>query len=245
MILFPAIDLKDGKCVRLARGRADDATIYSDNPADQAAQFVAAGCAWLHIVDLDGAFGGRSVNSEPVSEILSQVDVPVQLGGGIRDLKVIERWLRYGVSRVVLGTAAVQDPDFVKAAARSFPGQLAVGIDVHDGFAATHGWVKTSQITAVDLARRFEDCAISAIIFTDIERDGMKTGVNIESTCNLAENVDIPVIASGGISSRSDLSELSSYSDQLAGVIVGRALYDGSITITDALASLAGDRNGS
>ena len=226
--------------MRLVKGRADKTTVYNDSPAAQAVDFVTGGCKWLHVVDLDGAFEGTSQNARSVSEILSEVCVPVQLGGGIRDIGAVERWLNEGVARVVLGTIAVEEPGLVREAARLFPGQVAVGIDARGGFAATHGWVTDSRIKAGDLAHRFEDCGVSAIIYTDIERDGLKSGPNVSATRALAESVSIPVIASGGISSISDLENLRKSCGFLEGAVVGRALYDGSIAIEDAVAALNG-----
>ncbi len=236
MILFPAIDLKDGVCVRLKRGDMDDATIYESNPGRQALAFQDAGSAWLHVVDLNGAFAGRPVNQDAVHAILAAATVPVQLGGGIRDLAAIEAWLAAGISRVILGSAAVKNPILVHQACRSFPGRIAVGIDARDGFVATEGWADTSSLRALDLAARFQDAGVAAIIYTDIARDGMLAGVNIDQTLELAHAVSIPVIASGGIGSADDLRALHAASaGRIAGVIVGRALYDGRVAVREAL----------
>ncbi len=240
MILYPAIDLQAGKCVRLVRGQADTATIYNESPAAQAADFAESGCSWLHVVDLDGAFEGSARNARSVADILAEISVPVQLGGGIRDIAAVERWLGEGVARVVLGTAAVEKPDLVRDAARSFPGQVAIGIDARKGYAATRGWISDSRVPAVELARRFEDCGVCAVIYTDIDRDGVKAGPNTAATGALAESVSIPVISSGGISSESDLRNLRNSCGKLQGAIVGRALYDGSLKVADALAALNG-----
>ncbi len=245
MILYPAIDLKDGACVRLRRGEMEDATIYETDPARQARAFQDAGAAWLHVVDLDGAFAGRPVNEAAVLAILSAAAIPVQLGGGIRDLAGIERWLEAGVARVILGSVAVKNPILVHQACRSFPGRIAVGIDARDGYVATEGWADTSTLRAPDLARRFEDAGVSAVIYTDIARDGMLTGVNIAQTIELADQLGTPVIASGGIGSAADLRALrdaaasDGLNSRIAGVIVGRALYDGRIAVAEALGILA------
>jgi phosphoribosylformimino-5-aminoimidazole carboxamide ribotide isomerase len=236
MILFPAIDLKDGRCVRLRQGDASTATVFNERPAAQAMSFAAAGCRWLHVVDLDGAFGGGSVNGAAVEAILAAVSVPVQLGGGIRDLAAVERWLEKGVARVVLGTAAVRNPGLVLAACRACPGRIVVGIDARQGRVATEGWARQGDFPAVDVARRFEDCGVAAIVYTDIARDGMLTGPNIDETLDLAEAVDVPVIASGGISSIDDLrAVVVAGRSVLAGVVCGRALYDGRIDLAEAL----------
>ncbi len=237
MILFPAIDLKDGQCVRLRRGDMDQATVFNTDPADQAARFAAQGFAWLHVVDLNGAFAGEPVNGEAVSRILETVSLPVQLGGGIRDMQTAAFWLERGVARIVLGTAAVRDPGFVTAACRAFPGQVAVGLDARDGRVAVAGWAETTAMGVLDIARRFEDCGVAAIVFTDIGRDGVLEGLNIEATVALAEAVSIPVIASGGLSGLADLEALAdSGCDGIEGAIAGRALYDGRL---DAAAALA------
>ncbi len=244
MTLYPAIDLKDGACVRLKRGDMDEATIYEQDPAAQAAAFQDAGSRWLHVVDLNGAFAGRPVNHDAVAAILSVAQVPVQLGGGIRDMAGIERWLSAGIARVILGSAAVKNPILVHQACRSFPGRVAVGIDARDGFVATEGWADTSTLRAPDLARRFEDAGVAAIIYTDIARDGMLGGLNIGQTLELAEALTTPVIASGGVGGAADLIALREASradgapTRIEGVIVGRALYDGRIGIAEALGIL-------
>ncbi len=229
MILFPAIDLKDGACVRLVRGEMDAATVFNDDPAAQARAFAAAGCRWLHLVDLDGAFAGRAVNGAAVEAILAATDLPAQLGGGIRDMAGIEAWLARGIRRVILGTAAVRDPNLVRDAARAFPGRVAVGIDARGGRVAVAGWAETTELAALDLARRLEDAGIAAIVYTDIDRDGAMQGPNVEATAALARAVSIPVIASGGVSSLDDLHALRDCGAPLEGVISGRALYDGRI----------------
>ncbi len=241
MILFPAIDLKEGRCVRLRQGDMAQATIFNLDPVAQGKVFAQDGFDWLHIVDLDGAFAGRPANAAAIEGILGATRLAVQLGGGIRDLATVEAWLGRGVRRVVLGTAAVRDPEFVKAAARKFPGQVAVGIDSRDGRVAVEGWATTSDLEVTALARRFEDSGVCALIHTDIARDGMLAGLNLEATLALAEAVTIPVIASGGLSSMTDIERLAEprYA-QLAGAIVGRALYDGRIDARRALAILRG-----
>jgi phosphoribosylformimino-5-aminoimidazole carboxamide ribotide isomerase len=242
VILYPAIDLKDGACVRLRRGEMDAATVYSGDPAAQARAWQDAGCAWLHVVDLNGAFEGRSVNGAAVEAIIEAARVPVQLGGGIRDMAAVERWLEAGVRRVILGSAAVKDPALVRQAARAFPGRVAVGIDARDGIVATEGWAESSGVAALELALRFEDAGVAAIIYTDIGRDGMLTGLNLEATVALAARLQTPVIASGGVGSIEDLRRLRSAAPpgRIDGVIVGRALYDGRIDMGEALAVLAG-----
>lgn len=237
MILYPAIDLKDGKCVRLLRGEMEAATVFGEDPAAQAAQFQAAGCAWLHLVDLNGAFAGQPVNGAAVEAILSRITVPAQLGGGIRDMATIAAWLERGLARVILGTVAVENPDLVRQAARAFPGQIAVGIDARDGRVATKGWAETTDVIATDLARSFEDAGVAAIIYTDIDRDGAMGGPNVQATADLARAVTIPVIASGGVSRIDDLLALKS-TGVIAGAISGRALYDGAIDLATALAVL-------
>jgi phosphoribosylformimino-5-aminoimidazole carboxamide ribotide isomerase len=237
MILYPAIDLKDGQCVRLLRGEMDAATVFSDDPAAQARAFVAAGCDWLHLVDLNGAFAGEPVNGAAVEAILGAIDVPAQLGGGIRDMATIERWLAKGLARVILGTVAVENPDLVRHAARAFPGQVAVGIDARKGKVATKGWAEETDVDATDLARSFEDAGVAAIIYTDIDRDGAMGGPNVAATEALARAVTIPVIASGGVSRLSDLIALRD-TGVIAGAISGRALYDGAIDLAEALAAL-------
>jgi phosphoribosylformimino-5-aminoimidazole carboxamide ribotide isomerase len=237
MILYPAIDLKDGQCVRLLRGEMAAATVFSDDPAAQARAFVAAGCDWLHLVDLNGAFAGEPVNGAAVEAILTAVRVPAQLGGGIRDMATIERWLAKGLARVILGTVAVENPALVRQAARAFPGQVAVGIDARKGKVATKGWAEETDVDATDLARSFEDAGVAAIIYTDIDRDGAMGGPNVAATEALARSVTIPVIASGGVSRLSDLIALRD-TDVIAGAISGRALYDGAIDLAEALAAL-------
>jgi len=240
VILYPAIDLKDGQCVRLLRGDMAAATVFSDDPAAQAAAFEAAGCQWVHLVDLNGAFAGRAVNAAAVEAVLKRVRVPCQLGGGIRDLAAIEGWLSKGLARVILGTVAVRDPALVRGAARAFPGRVAVGIDARGGRVAVEGWAETTDLTALDLARRFEDAGVAAIIYTDIDRDGAMQGPNVAATAALANAVRIPVIASGGVSSLDDLRALKDCGAPLDGVISGRALYDGRIDVAEAVRVLAG-----
>jgi phosphoribosylformimino-5-aminoimidazole carboxamide ribotide isomerase len=236
MILYPAIDLKNGQCVRLRQGLMDQATIFNESPADQASQFARQGFSALHVVDLDGAFEGRSVNADAVSAILSSVSIPVQLGGGIRTLEAISLWLSRGVSRVILGTAAVRNPSLVKAACARFPGKIAVGIDAKDGRVAVEGWAETSELYAVDLAHRLQDVGVAAIIYTDIARDGMLTGLNLDATADLARSVSIPVIASGGLAGIDDVKRLLSPAYAIiAGAIAGRALYDGRLDAQLAL----------
>ncbi|MCB1362814.1 MAG: 1-(5-phosphoribosyl)-5-[(5-phosphoribosylamino)methylideneamino]imidazole-4-carboxamide isomerase [Rhodobacteraceae bacterium] len=239
MILYPAIDLKDGQAVRLLRGEMDRATVFNDDPAAQARAFADAGCEWLHLVDLNGAFAGRPVNAEAVRAILSAVDVPAQLGGGIRDMATIERWIESGLRRVILGTVAVENPGLVREAAAAFPGRVAVGIDARGGRVATRGWAEETDVDATDLARSFEDAGVAAIIYTDITRDGAMQGPNVAATANLARAVSIPVIASGGVSSLADLIELRDCGAPLDGAISGRALYDGALDLGAALAALA------
>jgi phosphoribosylformimino-5-aminoimidazole carboxamide ribotide isomerase len=242
VILFPAIDLKDGQCVRLVKGDMQQATVFNADPADQARRFVAAGAEWLHLVDLNGAFAGKPVNGAAVEAILKAVKIPVQLGGGIRDLARISDWLARGVSRIILGTAALKNPALVKEACRAFPGKIAVGIDAKGGKVAVEGWAETSDVTALDLARKFEDAGVAAIIFTDIDRDGLLQGVNVPSTAALARALSIPVIASGGVSSLADIEALMkvapstrTYGGGIIGVISGRALYDGRLDLATAL----------
>ncbi|WP_374763167.1 1-(5-phosphoribosyl)-5-[(5-phosphoribosylamino)methylideneamino]imidazole-4-carboxamide isomerase [Yunchengibacter salinarum] len=237
--LYPAIDLKDGQCVRLLKGDMAKATIYGDDPARQALSFVQAGCGWLHIVDLNGAFEGRPVNRDAVESILSQVDVPVQLGGGVRSLAMMETWLDAGISRLILGTLAVKDPDLVIAACRAFPGRIAVGIDARGGKVAVEGWAEASELDVADLARRFEDAGVAALIHTDIDRDGTLEGVNAAASADLARAVDIPVIASGGVAGPDDIRAVAD-TGVLDGVITGRALYDGRLDLATAL-RLAGE----
>ncbi|WP_353471335.1 1-(5-phosphoribosyl)-5-[(5-phosphoribosylamino)methylideneamino]imidazole-4-carboxamide isomerase [Salipiger sp. H15] len=240
MILYPAIDLKDGKAVRLLRGDMEKATVFNDDPAAQAMEFVEAGCDWLHLVDLNGAFAGEPVNAAAVEAILARTKVPAQLGGGIRDMATIERWLDKGLARVILGTVAVENPALVREAARAFPGKVAVGIDARDGRVATKGWAEVTDVDAVDLARSFEDDGVAAIIYTDINRDGAMQGPNIEYTAAMARAVSIPVIASGGVSKLADLIALRDCGAALNGAISGRALYDGAIDLKEALVALKG-----
>jgi len=236
MILYPAIDLKDGQAVRLLRGEMETATVFNDDPADQARTFEAAGFAWLHLVDLNGAFEGRPVNRAAVESILAAVAIPAQLGGGIRDMATISAWLEAGVARVILGTAAVKNPELVRAACREFPGRVALGIDARGGRVAVEGWAEVSEIEALDLARRYEDAGAAAIVYTDIMRDGVLQGVNVEATADLARATDVPVIASGGVADLADLEALmAAASDGIQGAIIGRALYDGRIDAAAAL----------
>jgi phosphoribosylformimino-5-aminoimidazole carboxamide ribotide isomerase len=234
VILYPAIDLKNGQCVRLAQGDMARATVFNADPAAQARTFAAAGAEWLHVVDLDGAFAGRSVNGGTVSAILAAVRLPLQLGGGIRDMAAVESWLGRGVARVILGTAAVKDPALVREACRRFPGRIAVGIDARAGRVAVEGWAETSELSALELARRFEDAGVAAIVFTDIERDGLLGGVDVAGTAALAKSVRVPVIASGGVGGIEDIRRLSD--SGVAGVVVGRALYDGRLDLAAAVA---------
>ncbi|WP_050931537.1 1-(5-phosphoribosyl)-5-[(5-phosphoribosylamino)methylideneamino]imidazole-4-carboxamide isomerase [Aestuariivita boseongensis] len=238
MILYPAIDLKDGQAVRLLRGEMDQATVFNDDPAAQAMAFVEAGCEWLHLVDLNGAFAGEPVNAAPVEAILKATDVPAQLGGGIRDMATIEAWLDKGLARVILGTVAVENPDLVREAARTFPGHVAVGIDARNGRVATKGWAEETDVMVTDLAKSFEDAGVAAIIYTDINRDGAMQGPNINATADLARAVQIPVIASGGVSSLADLIALRD-TGVISGAISGRALYDGAIDLAEALTALS------
>ena len=235
LTLYPAIDLKDGACVRLLHGRMDDATVYNEDPADQAHQFKTAGFEWIHIVDLDGAFAGQSRNAQAVSAILGATGLRTQLGGGIRDMAAVEHWLGLGLTRVILGTAAVKDPAFVAEAARTFPGRIAVGIDAKEGRVKTDGWDGDTSHTPVEIAKRYEDQGVAAIIFTDIGRDGALTGVNVEATAALADAVAIPVIASGGVASINDIEALAKEGPGLEGAIIGRALYDGRINPAEAV----------
>ncbi|OYX35603.1 MAG: 1-(5-phosphoribosyl)-5-[(5-phosphoribosylamino)methylideneamino]imidazole-4-carboxamide isomerase [Caulobacterales bacterium 32-69-10] len=236
MILYPAIDLKEGACVRLLRGDMARATVFNDSPADQAGRFAADGFAWLHVVDLDGAIEGRAVNEAAVAAILEAVNIPVQLGGGVRSFADIERWIEAGVSRVILGTAAVRDPDLVKKAASAFPEQIAVAVDMRDGMVAVHGWVETSDLSAVALSRRFEDAGVAALIVTDIGRDGTLEGVNVDGVGAVADAVSIPVIASGGVASVDDIRQLKARKGApIAGAVLGRSLYAGTIQPAEAL----------
>jgi len=236
MILFPAIDLKEGLAVRLQQGDMARATVFHRDPAAQARAFESQGFEYLHIVDLDGAFAGKPVNAAAVERILESVSIPVQLGGGVRDMKTTEGWLGKGVTRVIIGTAAVRDPAFVKQAAKAFPGRVAVGLDARDGKVAVEGWAETSEVTALDIARRFEDAGVAAIIYTDIARDGMLKGLNLDATVALADAISIPVIASGGLASIEDVKAmLEPRARKLAGAIAGRALYDGRLDAAEAL----------
>jgi len=239
VILFPAIDLKDGKCVRLKLGDMNQATVFNDDPAAQALSFETQGFEYLHIVDLNGAFAGKPVNAPAVEAILAAITMPAQLGGGIRDLATIESWLARGIRRVILGTVAVRDPALVREACKTFPGRVAVGIDAKGGKVAVEGWAETSELTAIDLARRFEDAGVAAIIYTDIERDGVLKGLNLPATAELARATSIPVIASGGLASIDDVKALLTPEyNRLEGAITGRALYDGRLDAREALALL-------
>jgi len=238
MILYPAIDLKDGQCVRLYKGAMDQATVFNDDPAAQAAAFAAQGAEWLHLVDLNGAFAGKPVNAGAVDSILKSVALPCQLGGGIRDMATIETWLAKGLRRVILGTVAVENPTLVREAARAFPGQVAVGIDARQGRVATKGWAEETDVMVTDLARAFEDAGVAAIVYTDIDRDGAMQGPNVGATAALARATTIPVIASGGVSSLQDVIRLRE-TGVIAGAISGRALYDGALDLGEALKALA------
>jgi phosphoribosylformimino-5-aminoimidazole carboxamide ribotide isomerase len=239
LILYPAIDLKDGSCVRLLRGDMDAATVFSTEPAEQAQRFETAGFEWLHLVDLNGAFAGRPINGDAVEAILGAVKLPVQLGGGIRNMATIDFWLEHGVRRVILGTIALKDPELVRVACQRHPGRIVVGIDARDGLVAVEGWARISQVRALDLALRFEDAGVAAIVYTDIDRDGALGGVNVEATADLAFALTTPVIASGGVASLADLEALRAVeSAGIEGVICGRALYDGRIEPAAALALL-------
>lgn len=236
MILFPAIDLKEGLAVRLEQGDMTRATVFHRDPAAQAHNFEQQGFEYLHIVDLDGAFAGKPMNAAAVDRILEAVNVPVQLGGGVRDTATVESWLEKGVTRVIIGTAAVRDPPFVKQAARDYPGRIAVGLDARDGKVAVEGWAENSQLSALEIARRFEDVGVAAIIYTDIARDGMLQGLNLDTTVTLADSISIPVIASGGLASIEDIKRLMEpRAKKLAGAIAGRALYDGRLDAAEAL----------
>jgi phosphoribosylformimino-5-aminoimidazole carboxamide ribotide isomerase len=241
MILFPAIDLKGGACVRLLRGEMSAATTFNEDPADQARRFVDAGCEWLHVVDLDGAFAGKAVNAKAVAAVLAAAKVPMQLGGGIRDEASIERWLADGVTRVILGTIALRQPHFVKSACKRWPGKIVVGIDARDGFVAVEGWAKASSVKALDLALMFEQAGVAAIVYTDISRDGAMAGPNIEATVDIAFQLTTPVIVSGGVSSLDDLKAIKAQEQSgIVGVICGRALYDGRIDLAQAAKLLKG-----
>ena len=243
MILFPAIDLKNGQCVRLEQGDMARATVFNLDPAAQAKSFAAQGFEYLHVVDLDGAFAGKPMNAHAVETMLKAVTVPLQLGGGIRDLATVEAWLAKGVARVIIGTAAVRDPELVKNAARKFQGRVAVGLDARDGKVAVEGWAETSQVTALEIAQRFEDAGVAAIIFTDIARDGLLKGLNLDATIGLADRISIPVVASGGLASIEDIrAMLMPRAKKLAGAIAGRALYDGRLNPAAALALIRGSR---
>ena len=240
MILYPAIDLKDGQCVRLYKGAMEQATVFSDDPAAQARAFADQGAEWLHLVDLNGAFAGKPVNAAAVEAILAAVSIPCQLGGGIRDMATIEGWLARGLRRVILGTVAVENPDRGRQAARACPGQVAVGIDARAGRVATRGWAEETEIQVTDLARAFEDAGVAAIIYTDIDRDGAMEGPNVAATAALARATSIPVIASGGVSSLADLLALKATGAPLDGAISGRALYDGKLDLAQAMRALRG-----
>ena len=236
MIIFPAIDLKNGQCVRLKRGVMEEATVFNSNPAHQAAQFAAQGFRWLHCVDLNGAFEGHSINASAIKAIRAAVDLPIQLGGGIRDRAAVEFWLAAGITRVILGTAALMNPTFVKEAARAHPGRIVVGADAKGGRIAVQGWSEVSEMTPIELGKRFEDAGVAALLFTDIDGDGLLQGVNVKATAALARNLSIPVIASGGVGSVADIEALVATGESnIEGVVVGRALYDGRIDPDDAL----------
>jgi phosphoribosylformimino-5-aminoimidazole carboxamide ribotide isomerase len=243
VILFPAIDLKEGRCVRLQQGDMARATVFHNEPAEQAASFERAGFEYLHIVDLDGAFAGKPMNADAVDRILAAVKIPVQLGGGIRDRATIERWLSKGITRVIIGTAAVRDPALVREAATAYPGKVAVGLDARDGKVAVQGWAESSELSVLDIARRFEDAGVAAIIYTDISRDGMLKGLNIDATIALANAISIPVVASGGLASIADVKALlEPRAAKLQGAIAGRALYDGRLDVAEALRLIGASR---
>lgn len=236
MILFPAIDLKDGVCVRLKKGVMQEATVFNTDPVAQACSFAAQGFQWLHCVDLNGAFAGTSVNRQVIEAIRSAINLPIQLGGGIRDMAAVEAWLSAGITRVILGTAALTNPQFVKQAARAFPGRIVVGADAKGGRIATEGWAEVSELTPVELGKRFEDAGVAAMLFTDIDHDGLLTGVNVHATVTLARALSIPVIASGGVGSIADIDALIAAKEPgIEGVVIGRALYDGRIDVAEAL----------
>ena len=238
MILYPAIDLKDGKAVRLLRGDMNNSTVFNDSPVEQALSFVSQHCQWLHLVDLNGAFSGKPVNGEAVEEIINRCNIPIQLGGGIRNLETIEMWLSKGLERVILGTVAVENPSLVKLAASKYPDKIAVGIDARDGRVAIDGWAKDTDIWATELAKKFENDGVSAIVYTDINRDGAMMGPNLSATAEMANAVSIPIIASGGVSSLNDLKALKECGAQLNGAISGRALYEQKFTVKQALEAL-------
>lgn len=238
LTLYPAIDLKNGQCVRLRQGEMDQATIYSDNPGTQATQWIQQGCKWLHVVDLDGAFAKKPVNIHAVESILAKSTVPIQLGGGIRDLDTIEFWITKGIHRIILGSVAVKNPSLVYEACKRFPNQIIIGIDARNGYVSTEGWAETSTMKALDLALKLQDSGAAAIVFTEIERDGMLSGLDLEQTAILAHHLDIPIIASGGVGSLDHLKALRAVANKepgIEGVIIGRALYDGRIHVTNAL----------
>jgi phosphoribosylformimino-5-aminoimidazole carboxamide ribotide isomerase len=244
VILFPAIDLKDGRCVRLQRGEMATATVFNDDPAAQAKSFADAGFRWLHCVDLNGAFEGRSVNAVAVAKIRAAIDLPIELGGGIRDMKAIAAWLEAGITRVILGTAALTNPALVKEAARAFPGRIVVGADAKGGKIATVGWAETSEVSPIELGKRFEDAGVAAVLYTDVDRDGLLGGVNIAATVALAKALSIPVIASGGVSDIGDVAALIAAGEpNIEGVVIGRALYDGRVNAADALRLANGVRS--
>jgi phosphoribosylformimino-5-aminoimidazole carboxamide ribotide isomerase len=244
VILFPAIDLKDGRCVRLQRGLMSTATVFNDDPAAQAKSFAESGFQWLHCVDLNGAFEGCSVNAEAVAAIRAAIDLPIELGGGIRDMKGIAAWLEAGITRVILGTVALTNPALVKEAARAFPGRIVVGADAKGGKIATEGWAETSDLSPIDLGKRFEDAGVAAVLYTDVDRDGLLTGVNVAATAELARSLSIPVIASGGVSAIGDIEDLIAVNEpNIEGVVVGRALYDGRINPAMALKLCETDHN--
>jgi len=236
MIIFPAIDLKDGVCVRLEKGEMNRATVFNNEPAEQAVKFQSQGFKWIHVVDLNGAFEGKPVNISPVKEIISSVKIPVQLGGGIRDISTIERWLDAGVTRVILGTIALRNPGIVMEACNKFPGKIVVGVDGKGGKVAVEGWAETSEVSVIELARKFEDAGVAAILYTDVARDGMLQGVDLSGTTSLAKAINIPVIASGGVAGIDDIKAIKAIEEAgVCGVVVGRALYDGRINIEEAL----------
>ena len=238
MIIYPAIDLKDNQAVRLLRGNMKDATVFDHEPAEHARTFTESGCEWLHLVDLNGAFEGKPVNTAAVKAILNTVDVPTQLGGGIRNMQTIDYWIECGITRVILGTAAVEDPNLVRTAARAHPDKIAIGLDVRNGHIATRGWAEETNLGAFDIARQFEDAGVCAVIFTDISRDGAMQGPNVHATAQLATSISVPVIASGGVSTREDLLALRD-TRVISGVVIGRALYDKTIDLHDAIRQLA------